>query len=43
MKQKHIVVSAETHNKLKKMAIMNDMTMMNYVAYLVEKEAKKSS
>ena len=43
MKQKHIVVSEETHNKLKKLAVMNDMTMMDYVAYLVNKEKKNDT
>ncbi len=40
-KQKHIVVSEETHRQLKKMAVMNDMTMMEYVAYLIDKEKKQ--
>ena len=35
-KQKHIVVSEETHKKLKKLAVMNEMTMMEYVAYLIK-------
>ncbi len=40
MKQKHIVVSEETHRKLKKMAAMAEMTMIDYMAYLVDKEQK---
>ena len=34
--QKHVVVTEETHRKLKKLAANKEMTMMEYVAYLIK-------
>ena len=36
MKLKHIVVEEPTHKKLKKLAAMSEMTMMEYVAWLIK-------
>ena len=35
-KQKHIVVEESTHKKLKKLAAMAEMTMIEYVAWLIK-------
>ena len=41
IKQKHLEVTPETHNAVKKAAIMNDMTIKEFVTFLIKQYNKK--
>ena len=41
MKEEHIVVDEDVHRMVKVEALNNDMTMRDYIRYLVEKDKQK--
>jgi len=38
MKEKHIIVNDNIHRKAKVQALMRDMTMKEYIEYLIDKD-----